>query len=72
MFKFDLIVDEIFLLFERADDSYYQQFCQKKAQAEMANGKMTKVTVKYFVKYLVVHSHHLLVGFSIFHTQLLH
>ena len=69
MFKFDLIVDEIFLLFERADD---QQFCQKQAQTEMANGKMTEVTVKKFLKYLVVHSHHLLVGFSIFHTQLLH
>ena len=68
MFKFDLIVDEIFLLFERADD---QQFCQKQAQTEMANGKMTEVTVKKFVKYLVVHSHHFLVGFSIFNSQLL-
>ena len=45
MFQFDMIVDDSFLLFDRADDiqwSFFgQQFCQKWAQTEMEKCKMT-------------------------------
>ena len=49
-FKFDVIVDDSFLPFERADDNewkfFVKQFFQKRTQTEMAKGEMTKVAVK--------------------------
>ena len=48
--KFDVIVDDSFLPFERADDNewkfFVKQFFQKRTQTEMAKGEMTKVAVK--------------------------
>ena len=48
--KFDVIVDDSFLPFERVDDNewkfFVKQFFQKRTQTEMAKGEMTKVAVK--------------------------
>ena len=53
------------------NEFFCQQFCPKRAQTEMANANMTKEAVKYFEECLVTRSNHLLVGFSIFNSQLL-
>ena len=66
MFKFYMIVDDSFCRLNEqmiVNDSFFgPQFCQKRAQTEMASGYMTKIAFKISRNVLVAHSPHLLVG----------
>ena len=68
MFKFYMIVDDSFCRLNEqmiVNDSFFgPQFCQKRAQTEMASGNMTKIAFKISRNILVAHSPHLLVGWA--------